>query len=70
MFYVVLTPDVRMNINNEVTHKETTSVCFLLIFILILSALCRTGNMRSALNDAAAARKIKPDHLKAVIRGM
>uniref|UniRef100_A0A3Q4AUN7 Cns1/TTC4 wheel domain-containing protein n=1 Tax=Mola mola TaxID=94237 RepID=A0A3Q4AUN7_MOLML len=27
------------------------------------------GNMRSALNDAAAARKIKPDHLKAVIRG-
>ncbi|XP_022601757.1 tetratricopeptide repeat protein 4 [Seriola dumerili] len=27
------------------------------------------GNMRSALNDAAAARKIKPDHLKALIRG-
>ncbi|XP_023250357.1 tetratricopeptide repeat protein 4 [Seriola lalandi dorsalis] len=27
------------------------------------------GNMRSALNDAAAARKIKPDHLKAMIRG-
>ncbi|XP_039983785.1 tetratricopeptide repeat protein 4 [Xiphias gladius] len=27
------------------------------------------GNMRSAMNDAAAARKIKPDHLKALIRG-
>ncbi|KAM9831947.1 tetratricopeptide repeat protein 4 [Neosynchiropus ocellatus] len=27
------------------------------------------GNMRSALNDAAAARKLKPDHLKALIRG-
>lgn len=27
------------------------------------------GNMRSALNDAAAAKKIKPDHLKALIRG-
>ncbi|XP_030289896.1 tetratricopeptide repeat protein 4 [Sparus aurata] len=28
------------------------------------------GNMRSALNDAAAARKINPDHLKALIRGV
>ncbi|KAG8003183.1 Tetratricopeptide repeat protein 4 [Nibea albiflora] len=27
------------------------------------------GNMRSALNDAAAAKKMKPDHLKALIRG-
>ncbi|XP_056133600.1 tetratricopeptide repeat protein 4 [Lampris incognitus] len=27
------------------------------------------GNMRSALNDALAAKKIKPDHLKALIRG-
>ncbi|XP_029002424.1 tetratricopeptide repeat protein 4 [Betta splendens] len=27
------------------------------------------GNMRSALNDAAAANKIKPDHAKALIRG-
>ncbi|XP_068445968.1 tetratricopeptide repeat protein 4 [Clinocottus analis] len=27
------------------------------------------GNMRSALNDAVAAKKIKPDHLKALIRG-
>ncbi|XP_072245216.1 tetratricopeptide repeat protein 4 [Leuresthes tenuis] len=27
------------------------------------------GNMRSALNDAAAAKKVKPDHLKASIRG-
>ncbi|XP_013862845.1 tetratricopeptide repeat protein 4 [Austrofundulus limnaeus] len=27
------------------------------------------GNMRSALNDAAAAKKLKPDHLKALIRG-
>ncbi|XP_063747934.1 tetratricopeptide repeat protein 4 isoform X2 [Eleginops maclovinus] len=27
------------------------------------------GNMRSAFNDAAAAKKIKPDHLKALIRG-
>ncbi|XP_068599814.1 tetratricopeptide repeat protein 4 [Brachionichthys hirsutus] len=27
------------------------------------------GNMRSALNDATAAKKIKPDHLKASIRG-
>lgn len=26
--------------------------------------------MRSALNDAAAAKKIKPDHLKALIRGV
>lgn len=29
-----------------------------------------TGNMRSALNDAVSAKKIKPDHLKAVIRGV
>ncbi|CAG5863360.1 unnamed protein product [Menidia menidia] len=28
------------------------------------------GNMRSALNDAASAKKIKPDHLKALIRGL
>ncbi|XP_004607168.2 tetratricopeptide repeat protein 4 isoform X2 [Sorex araneus] len=27
------------------------------------------GNFRSALNDVAAARKLKPNHLKAVIRG-
>ncbi|XP_027003115.2 tetratricopeptide repeat protein 4 [Tachysurus fulvidraco] len=27
------------------------------------------GNMRSALNDATAARKLKPGHIKAVIRG-
>ncbi|KAM3876337.1 tetratricopeptide repeat protein 4 [Diretmus argenteus] len=27
------------------------------------------GNMRSALNDALAAKKIKPDHIKALIRG-
>ncbi|KAJ0065514.1 hypothetical protein NL108_012774 [Boleophthalmus pectinirostris] len=27
------------------------------------------GNMRSALNDATAAKKLKPDHLKALIRG-
>lgn len=34
------------------------------------TVLCCTGNMRSALNDAAAAKKVKPDHLKALIRGM
>nr|XP_046247598.1 tetratricopeptide repeat protein 4 [Scatophagus argus] len=28
------------------------------------------GNMRSALNDAAAAKKVKPDHLKALVRGV
>ncbi|KAM6962631.1 tetratricopeptide repeat protein 4 [Aplochiton taeniatus] len=28
------------------------------------------GNMRSALNDAVAAKKIKPDHLKALVRGI
>uniref|UniRef100_A0A8C9QPL3 Tetratricopeptide repeat domain 4 n=2 Tax=Scleropages formosus TaxID=113540 RepID=A0A8C9QPL3_SCLFO len=27
------------------------------------------GNMRSAFNDAVAAKKLKPDHLKALIRG-
>lgn len=27
------------------------------------------GNMRSALNDATAAKKLKPDHNKAIIRG-
>ncbi|XP_041647409.1 tetratricopeptide repeat protein 4 [Cheilinus undulatus] len=27
------------------------------------------GNMRSAFNDAVSAKKIKPDHLKALIRG-
>ncbi|KAL6458155.1 hypothetical protein MHYP_G00333850 [Metynnis hypsauchen] len=27
------------------------------------------GNMRSALNDATAAKKLKPDHVKAIIRG-
>ncbi|CAL9696420.1 unnamed protein product [Knipowitschia caucasica] len=27
------------------------------------------GNMRSALKDATAAKKLKPDHLKAIIRG-
>uniref|UniRef100_A0A3Q0RY35 Tetratricopeptide repeat domain 4 n=1 Tax=Amphilophus citrinellus TaxID=61819 RepID=A0A3Q0RY35_AMPCI len=27
------------------------------------------GNMRSALNDATAAKKLKPDHLKALVRG-
>ncbi|XP_035617894.1 tetratricopeptide repeat protein 4 isoform X2 [Oncorhynchus keta] len=27
------------------------------------------GNMRSALNDSVAAKKFKPDHLKALIRG-
>ncbi|KAM6921890.1 tetratricopeptide repeat protein 4 [Xenentodon cancila] len=27
------------------------------------------GNMRSSLNDAVAAKKIKPDHVKALIRG-
>lgn len=37
--------------------------------LLIVSAFCCTGNMRSALNDAAAAKKIKPNHLKALIRG-
>ncbi len=25
--------------------------------------------MRSALNDATAAKKLKPDHIKAIIRG-
>ena len=29
-----------------------------------------TGNMRSALKDSCAALKIKPDHLKALIRGV
>lgn len=27
------------------------------------------GNMRSALNDATAAKKLKPDHIKSIIRG-
>lgn len=40
------------------------------VLVLIFPGLCHTGNMRSALNDAAAARKINPDHLKALIRGM
>ncbi|KTF94621.1 hypothetical protein cypCar_00002297 [Cyprinus carpio] len=28
------------------------------------------GNMRSALNDATAAKKLKPEHIKAIIRGL
>lgn len=28
------------------------------------------GNMRSALNDATAAKKLKPDHIKAILRGI
>lgn len=27
------------------------------------------GNFRSALNDVLAARKLKPSHLKAIVRG-
>ncbi|XP_051987144.1 tetratricopeptide repeat protein 4 [Xyrauchen texanus] len=27
------------------------------------------GNMRSAFNDATAAKKLKPDHIKAIVRG-
>ncbi|XP_065120726.1 tetratricopeptide repeat protein 4 [Paramisgurnus dabryanus] len=27
------------------------------------------GNMRSSLNDATAAKKLKPDHIKAILRG-
>lgn len=30
---------------------------------------CLLGNNRSALNDATAALKHKPDHMKAIIRG-
>lgn len=41
--------------------------------VIILSNRAAThfylGNMRSALNDATAAKMIKPDHLKALIRG-
>ncbi|XP_015726286.1 tetratricopeptide repeat protein 4 isoform X2 [Coturnix japonica] len=33
------------------------------------AANCRLGNYRSALNDATQARKLKPDHLKAIVRG-
>lgn len=33
------------------------------------AAQCRLGNYRSALADATQARKLKPDHLKAVVRG-
>lgn len=36
---------------------------------LIFSWFLLLGNMRSALNDAAAAKKINPNHLKALIRG-
>uniref|UniRef100_A0A8C0U348 Uncharacterized protein n=1 Tax=Cyanistes caeruleus TaxID=156563 RepID=A0A8C0U348_CYACU len=31
--------------------------------------ICFTGNYRSALNDAIQAKKLKPTHLKAIIRG-
>lgn len=30
---------------------------------------CLLGNFRSALNDVTAARKLKPCHLKAIVRG-
>ncbi|OXB64571.1 hypothetical protein ASZ78_016023 [Callipepla squamata] len=33
------------------------------------AAHCRLGNYRSALADATQARKLKPDHLKAIVRG-
>ncbi|KAI4792251.1 hypothetical protein KUCAC02_033508 [Chaenocephalus aceratus] len=38
-------------------------------FVAGIDSAFVAGNMRSALNDAAAAKKIKPDHLKALIRG-
>lgn len=41
------------------------------IYTTIGFSFCKpsTGNMRSALNDATAAWKLKPGHIKAIIRG-
>lgn len=35
----------------------------------MLSHVILSGNFRSALNDVTAARKLKPCHLKAIVRG-
>lgn len=37
-------------------------------YLLLLNGVS-LGNFRSALNDVLAAKKLKPDHLKAIIRG-
>lgn len=39
----------------------------LIFFFLLIDILL--GNFRSALNDVLAARKLKPSHLKAIVRG-
>ncbi|KTG45218.1 hypothetical protein cypCar_00032744 [Cyprinus carpio] len=39
------------------------------IDIELNAVLYTNRNMRSALNDATAAKKLKPDHIKAIIRG-
>lgn len=44
-------------------HFDLKICCFFLLIDILL------GNFRSALNDVLAARKLKPSHLKAIIRG-
>jgi hypothetical protein len=40
------------------------------MFVAATLSSCLAGNMRSALNDSVTAKKFKPDHLKALIRGL
>ncbi|XP_059709720.1 tetratricopeptide repeat protein 4 isoform X1 [Haemorhous mexicanus] len=40
-----------------------------LALLMLLCVLLQGGNYRSALNDAIQAKKLKPTHLKAIIRG-
>ena len=44
------------------------SLVYVYIYVLE-SFLLLTGNNRSALNDASAARKLEPAYMKAILRG-
>jgi len=59
--------------HNEIYGKVSLPCKCAMIIEFFLFDLCNNlfplGNMRSALNDATAAKKLKPDHIKAIIRG-
>ncbi|XP_076026310.1 tetratricopeptide repeat protein 4 [Genypterus blacodes] len=62
---LVYTAALKRNYEKNGDDKDTNMV----LFTNRAAAQFHLGNIRSALKDAAIARKLKPDHLKALMRG-
>lgn len=59
-----------LHCNRAAAHYHIGNYCIILYYGYYVLIVCVIGNMRSSITDAKQAKTIKPDHIKAFIRGI